>query len=304
MEEQNLTQPAPESAPPAMGLPALPDDVIWPPTEDELPYDDGAETESDRHALQIQLLKETLTLHWDKRDDFFAGGNMFVYFSLAQVKHQDFRGPDFFVVRGVERRERKSWVVWQEGKGPDVVIELLSESTADADKGEKKQIYQDRLKVAEYFWYDPFGDDWAGFGLRQGRYEPLALDARGRFISRELGLALVRWEGTYTGLPAQWLRFETLEGELLPTGAEMAVKAAEMAMKAAEQARQAEENARQAEENARQAQQQAQQAKEQAQRAEQRAQQAELSAQQERERTAELERLLADYRARLGEQTE
>jgi Uma2 family endonuclease len=297
MEKQSLTQPVPEAAPPMPSVPALPDDVIWPPTEDELPYDDGAEMESDRHALQIQLLKETLTLHWDKRDDFFAGGNMFVYFSLAQVKHQDFRGPDFFVVRGVERRERKSWVVWQEGKGPDVVIELLSESTAAADKGEKKQLYQDRLKVAEYFWYDPFGDDWAGFGLRQGRYEPLPLDERGRFVSRELGLALVRWEGTYTGLPAQWLRFETLEGELLPTGAELAVKAAE-------QARQAEEAARQAAEQARRAKQQAQQAKRQAQQAEQRAQQAEQSARQERERAAELERLLAEYRARLGEKAE
>ncbi len=51
---------------------------------------------------------------------------MFVYFSAAQLKSEDFRGPDFFAVLGVPKAERKSWVVWQEGKAPDVVIELLS----------------------------------------------------------------------------------------------------------------------------------------------------------------------------------
>ena len=70
---------------------------------------------------------------------------MFVYFSTAQLKNQDFKGPDFFAVLGVPKGERKSWVTWEEGKAPDVVIELLSESTAQIDKTEKKQIYQDKL---------------------------------------------------------------------------------------------------------------------------------------------------------------
>ena len=66
---------------------------------------------------------------------------MFVYYSLAQVRNRDFKGPDFFAVLGVPKGERKSWVVWEEGKAPDVVIELLSESTAQQDKTNKKQIY-------------------------------------------------------------------------------------------------------------------------------------------------------------------
>jgi Uma2 family endonuclease len=92
--------------------------VILPPTEDELPCDDGIPMETQRHALQLQLLIDPLRLYWTDRQDVYVGGNMFVYFSLEQVRHQDFRGPDFFVVLGVPRRERKSWVVWQEGKGP------------------------------------------------------------------------------------------------------------------------------------------------------------------------------------------
>ena len=62
---------------------------------------------------------------------------MFVYFRPRQEFTHDFRGPDFFAVQGVAKRERKSWVVWEEGKGPDVVIELLSDSTAEKDKNEK-----------------------------------------------------------------------------------------------------------------------------------------------------------------------
>jgi Uma2 family endonuclease len=57
-------------------------------------------------------------------------------------------------------------VCWEEEKTPDVVIELLSDSTAEADKGEKKLISQNRMRVPEYFWYDPFNsEDRAGFRL-------------------------------------------------------------------------------------------------------------------------------------------
>jgi hypothetical protein len=180
---------------------------------------------------------------------------MFVYFSLEQVRNQDFRGPDFFAVLDVPKRERKSWVVWQEGKGPDVVIELLLESTAAVDKGEKKQVYQDCLQVPEYFWFDPFSAEWAGFALRHGVYEPIAEDAQGRLCSKKLELALVRWDGSYHEVEARWLRWATLAGELLPTPQEAL----------AHEQRQAE------------------------------------AAQQ---RAAELEALLARYRARFGEDPE
>jgi Uma2 family endonuclease len=205
-------------------------DVAPPPTQDELPCDDGEPMETERHRLQMELLIHTLKPWLDQRADGYVGGNMFVYFSLAQVRHQDFRGPDFFAVLDVPKGERKSWVVWEEGKSPDVVIELLSESTAEFDKSVKKRLYQNQLKVAEYFWFDPFNaDDWAGFGLRPGGYEALALDGQSRFISRSLGLALVRWHGVYQGVEATWLRWATLDGELLLTATEMAERRAEAA---------------------------------------------------------------------------
>jgi Uma2 family endonuclease len=224
--------------------------VEWPPTEDELPYDDGMPMETQRHALQLQLLIDPLRLYWADRQDVFVGGNMFVYFSLEQVRNRDFRGPDFFVALDVPKRERKSWIVWQEGKGPDVVIELLSESTAAQDKGEKKEIYQNLLRVPEYFWFDPFSSEWAGFVLQQGSYEPIAEDSRGRLISQRLRLALVRWQGVYQEVEARWLRWATLTSTLLPTpqeGVDEAQRqAAEAQRQAAEAQRQAAEAQRQA----------------------------------------------------------
>lgn len=219
-------------------------DVVLPPTQDELPYDDGIPMESERHVLQMHLLMETLRLRWAERQEFYVGGNMFVYFSLEQVRNKDFRGPDVFVVLGVPRRERKSWVVWEEGKGPDVVIELLSDSTAERDKTEKKQIYQNQLRVPEYFWFDPFNsEDWAGFALRDGVYESLELDAQSRFVSQQLGLTLVRWQGSYNEVGAVWLRWATLEGVLLPTPQERANQAEHRATQAEHRATQAEHRA-------------------------------------------------------------
>lgn len=192
-------------------------DFPWPPTEDELPSSDGMPMETERHVLQMYLLTESLRRAWADRADVFIGGNMFVYFSPDQVRTADFRGPDVFVAQGVERRERKSWVVWQEGKAPDLVIELLSESTARQDKTTKKRIYQDRLRVPEYVWYDPFSSELAGFALVQGVYEEITPDEHGGVPCLGLGLTLLRWQGVYAGVEATWLRWATPEGALLPT---------------------------------------------------------------------------------------
>ena len=187
------------------------------PTQDELLYDDGEPLESQRHNMQIWILIETLIPWLEKREDGFIGGNMFMYFSAKELKNQDFQGPDFFAVLGVPKGERKSWVVWQEGKSPNLIIELLSENTVENDKTTKKNIYQEQMRVPEYFWYDPFDPkDWRGFKLMNGVYEPLS-PLEGGYISEQMKLKLVLWEGNYKGLSIVWLRWATLEGKLLPT---------------------------------------------------------------------------------------
>jgi len=213
--------------------------VQMPPTQAELPCDDGVPMETQRHKFQMDILIDTIQPWLEQRTDGYVGGNMFVYYSLAQLKNQDFRGPDFFAVLGVPKTERLSWVVWEEGKPPDVVIELLSESTASNDKNAKKLIYQNQMRVSEYFWYDPFNpDDFAGFDLNSGTYQQIALNEKNQLVSKVLNLSLVRWQGNYRGVDATWLRWATLDGELFPTSQEMVGITQQRAEKAELQLRQ------------------------------------------------------------------
>ncbi|MEP7342743.1 MAG: Uma2 family endonuclease [Acidobacteriota bacterium] len=241
MSETNVGAVAQAELPPAVPLFELePEAMFMLLTEDDLPCEDGVPMETERHRNQMYLLLEVLELYWAEREDWYASGNMFLYFSPRQIKTEHFRGPDFFAVLGVERRERKSYVVWQEGKIPDVIIELLSDSTREFDKTEKKRIYQDELRVPEYFWFDPHTHEWAGFELRDWQYEPIEPDEKGRLISKRLGLALSLREGWFQNHGGTWLRWETLDGHLLPSGEEMARTAqreAEAAQREAEAAR-------------------------------------------------------------------
>ena len=109
---------------------------------------DEPEMESSLHYLQLSLLVACLEWLWRDRNNFFIGANLTVYYSEQQLRNRDFRGPDFFLVRNTEKRPRRSWVVWQEdGKYPDVIIELLSESTAKVDRNAKKILYQNRFRT-------------------------------------------------------------------------------------------------------------------------------------------------------------
>ncbi|WP_437719820.1 Uma2 family endonuclease [Sorangium sp. So ce861] len=240
--------------------------VPIPPGQDELPHDDGV-IQSERHRKQMDLLIEVLELHWKDREDVYVSGNMAIYFSELQAKKNDFRGPDVFVVLDTVRRERKSWVVWQEdGRTPDVVIELLSETTEKVDRTDKMRIYAKLLHVPEYYLFDPFTGVLEAYALENATmsYVPVAPSANGDVASPRLHLGLGVRRGTYHNLDVDWLRWLDAEGRVLPTGEEQARTAEEQARAAEKQARTAEEQARAAEEQARTAEEQARAAQDQA----------------------------------------
>ncbi len=234
--------------------------VAAPPTQADLPCDDDIPMETARHKAQMDLLIYTLSPWLDNRSDGYVGGNMFVYYSVAQLKNKDYKGPDFFVTLDVPKGERRSWVIWEEEKGPDVIIELLSASTAERDKNEKKQIYQNQMRVPEYFWFDPFNpDDWAGFHLQNRVYQPIEPNQQNQLVSEALGLSLVRWHGEYNGIEATWLRWANLDGELLPTSEERADQQQQRADQQQQRAEQERQRADQQQQRAEQAESQLQQ---------------------------------------------
>jgi Uma2 family endonuclease len=178
-------------------------------------YSDEPPLETELHLRQIILLFKCLEWLWQDRNDFYAAGNLTIYYSHKKRKTEDFRGPDFFVVLDTERKTRKSWVVWEEdGKYPHVILEILSESTANTDKELKKKLYQDTFRTPDYFWFDPYTLEFAGFHLVDGKYQPLQPNNQGHLWSQQLEL--------YLGINQGLLRFFTKDGQLVPTPEEVA----------------------------------------------------------------------------------
>jgi Uma2 family endonuclease len=145
---------------------------------------------------------------------------MFLYFNQDQLRDRDFRGPDFFYVAGVDRtRPRQWWATWQEGgRYPDVIVELLSDTTAEADRTTKKDIYERTFHTREYFLFDPRTNELEGWRLNsRQRYRPIRPNEQGRLWSEELQLWLGPWAGTFQGTQDTWLRFFGPDGGLVPT---------------------------------------------------------------------------------------
>ena len=154
-------------------------------------WSDEPEMESDSHLYQMLLLISCLEMLWSDRDNFYLSGNTTVYYDPKKITTRDFRGPDFFVVLDTERRPRKSWTVWEEGGNyPNLIVEILSGSTAKVDRTTKKKLYQNTFRTPEYFWFDPWTLEFEGFCLINGRYKEIVPSANGYFWSEQLQLFL------------------------------------------------------------------------------------------------------------------
>lgn len=215
----------------------------WPtvkfPSVDDLPTEDGIPMETPLHRAEMNLLIDATHYHWRDRSDYYVGGNMFIYFSEAQIRNQDYRGPDFYIVKDVDgTKERKAWIVWEEeGRYPDLIVELLSESTAEADKTVKKRLYERTFRTLEYYCYDLATQELIGWRLGPGgQYEVIEPNSEGRLRSEVLQLWLGTWEGIFQKTSAVWLRFFDETGQVVPTEAEAEATRADREAARADQA--------------------------------------------------------------------
>ncbi len=155
--------------------------------EDDLPEtDDRPMPDSDQQARWIHYTFGALAHRYADRDDVAVSADIFLYHLPLHgtAPRTDRTGrpvyprlaPDVLVSFGVPKRDRLSYVVADEGKAPDFVLEVASTSTWRRDYGEKRKTYE-ALGVREYFVYDarPAAETrLAGFRLRGGVYEELA----------------------------------------------------------------------------------------------------------------------------------
>jgi Uma2 family endonuclease len=156
------------------------------PTSDGKPMAD-TDWQRDLMAALIQTLKLWYAAH----SRVYVSGNLLLFYEPGNRRRHV--SPDVFVVKSLAKHDRPNYLLWEEGKGPDVVIELTSSSTRREDVEDKYHLYQDVLRVKEYYLFDPLGDyldpPLQGYRLRGGRYHPIRAVA-GRLPSQVLRLHL------------------------------------------------------------------------------------------------------------------
>lgn len=165
------------------------------PREVDYPTSDGKPMgETDLHRQDMFDVINVLMRHFRADPNIYVSGNLLLFYEEGnRRKHIS---PDVFVVKGVPKNPpRDYYLLWREGKSPDVVIEITSKTTRREDQKKKWVLYRDVLKVPEYFQFDPTEDylkpSLQGHRLLNGEYLPVAMVA-GRMPSEILGLHLER----------------------------------------------------------------------------------------------------------------
>ena len=180
------------------------------------------------HVFQPQLLRETFHPTTYPPDRVFVASDLNLYYD---VRHTGwYKRPDWFAVVGVDRLYEKrdlrmSYVVWQEGVNPFVVVELLSPGTEKEDLGQtlreveqpptKWEVYERVLRVPYYIVFDRYKDQLRAFQLTGSRYRELEL-TEPRLWMEDIGLGIGLWQGSYQGIERQWLRWYDANGNWIP----------------------------------------------------------------------------------------
>ncbi len=158
----------------------------------EYPSSDGEPmAETDIHRKLMNRLIDTLEQFFHAESDVYVSGNLLIYYVEGDTRKRV--APDVFVVRGVGKQDRRVYKLWEEGRAPDVIIELSSRQTWGEDLQKKWRLYE-QLGVKEYYIFDPEYDylpsPLLAYKLRDEQYEQIEVE-RGRVTSEELGLELV-----------------------------------------------------------------------------------------------------------------
>lgn len=248
--------PVPQTEPPLSPRETL-------PTMYDLPSENLEEPglPDEFHDLQPQLLSATLRLCNYSRSQIFTGTDLNLYYDVRHPKW--YKRPDWFLVVGVPRLYdgidlRSSYVIWQEGVDPFVVVELLSPGTEKEDLGEyaelenegssstispvlsstvtaqgkgngqkqdnpprKWQVYEQILRVPYYIVFSRYTNRLRFFQLAGAHYQEQEFDSvNPRIWIPELKLGLGLWHGEFEEITRSWLRWYDDQGNWVSTDAE------------------------------------------------------------------------------------
>ena len=182
----------------------------------EYPESDGQPMgETDVHIDWMIRIRDILRYRY-RGQRVYIGANLLVCYKEGDPSK--FIVPDDFVVKDCDPGRRRTFKIWEEGKTPDVAIEITSRSSRDDDESYKPQTYA-RIGVKEYFLYDPTGEyldpPFQGFRLRGLNYHRIKPDKTGAIKADQLGITMRVEDG-------ELVLYDTRTGEKLVTKAEAA----------------------------------------------------------------------------------
>lgn len=195
-----------------------------PPDVTNLAIEDGEAVESIFAEKLYRLLTDTLYSSWAGPGEgrtFIALANVGLFHNIDQpaVVPDVMLSLDVPTGLDLRRKENNSYFIWKFGKGPDVVIELVSDRRG-GENSAKQKLYA-RLGIPYYVIFDPkqlLSDEVFSCHVLLGRsYQPLPEN----WFS-DVGLGVKLWEGVYEKQHAVWLRWCDARGNVIPTGGERA----------------------------------------------------------------------------------
>ncbi|MGB3757102.1 MAG: Uma2 family endonuclease [Rivularia sp. (in: cyanobacteria)] len=183
-------------------------------TEDDTPVDNFASEKQQR--LLVGSLYSSL-----ENQTFLASANVGIYHIYKQppIVPDVFLSFDVQVPENWWEKRNRCYLLWEFGKSPEVVIEIVSNKIGD-ELGEKLKTYE-QMRASYYIVYDPAQQ----LGEKQLRVYQLVgrryQETNETWLEQiELGLTL--WEGEFEGRQDTWLRWCYQDGTVLPTGDERA----------------------------------------------------------------------------------
>jgi Uma2 family endonuclease len=197
-----------------------------PPEPDisDLVIEDDQPVDNFRSEKQQRLLTEALYSSWAGPTDhqpYIVAANVGVYYALKQPPLV----PDVFLSLEVampadwQEKNNRTYFVWELGKPPDVVIEIVS--NREGNELGSKIINYAKMRASYYVVFDPMqllGEQPLQiFELRANRYEEIA-----ETWLEKVGLGLTLWQGEFEGVSETWLRWCNRDNQVIPTGKERA----------------------------------------------------------------------------------
>ena len=144
----------------------------------------------------------SLAIHFGRDETTFVMSEVPV--STSATIRREHRRPDLMVAFDCDRElliSQNGYSIVTQGKPPDFVLEVASESTGEVDYTEKRDEYES-YGIPEYWRFDSSGGDYhdaalAGDRLVDGKYEPIEItvvDALSRYGYSEVLDLWLCWE--------------------------------------------------------------------------------------------------------------